>query len=191
MSRKINTLLTNPIGVLIKYKRRLLYRYHGVIPPPRDEDYDHHWNYVSFKNKTVMDLGADFGSTPSYFLYRGADHVIAVEGDPSLASKLCDNFVGDRRVIPIELMINHSSDISSLITQYSPDIVKIDVEGAEANLLECPDETLRSVKEWLIEAHNLDLYIKIRERFLGLGFNVTKLDYLTVYIIVATMSGAE
>ena len=190
MLRKINTLFTNPMGVMIKYKRRLLYRYHGVIPPPRDEDYDHHWNYVSFENKTVLDLGADFGSTPSYFLYRGANQIIAVEGDPSLASKLCDNFVGDRRVIPTELMVTHSSDINSLIIRYRPDIVKMDIEGAEINLLECPDETLRSVKEWLIEAHNLDLCMKIRERFLGLGFSVTKVNYLTVYVIVATMSAA-
>jgi hypothetical protein len=98
--------------------------------------------------------------------------------------------VGDRRVIPIELMVTHSSDINSLIIRYRPDIVKMDIEGAEINLLECPDDTLRSVKEWLIEARNLDLGMKIRERFLGLGFSVTKVNYLTVYVIVATMGAA-
>jgi GT2 family glycosyltransferase len=36
--------------------------------PPYFENYDYHWGFASFRNKTVLDIGDDYGSTASYFL---------------------------------------------------------------------------------------------------------------------------
>jgi len=61
-----------------KYFRVLILR---EILPIFNEDYNECWGCVSYKDKTVLDLGADYGSTVYYFLKNGAKKVIAVEGD--------------------------------------------------------------------------------------------------------------
>lgn len=186
IKRKLHTLFANPKGVITKYKRRFPYWLRRDLMPIYDEDYDLHWNYRSFKYKKILDLGADYGSTASYFLRKGAKQVVAVEGDHDLASKLKSNFVGDIRVIPIEQKINSAVDIASLISSHSPDLVKVDIEGSECYLLKCSDNTLKKVDEWLIETHTSELYKDISQRFLRLGFKVFGADYVNqLKIIVA------
>lgn len=94
---KLYTLLTNPTGVLLKYTRRnnirniLLNVARGTLPS-FGEDYDKHWNYLNFKGKKILDLGADYGSTASYFLWQGAKQVIAVERNEEFAEALRKTF---------------------------------------------------------------------------------------------------
>jgi predicted RNA methylase len=192
VKRKLHTVFSNPTGVVRKYRRRFLCRFHGDLLPIYDEDYDLFWNHFSFKDKKVLDLGADYGSTASYFLRKGAKQVIALEGNHDLASKLRGNFADDVRVIPIEKMLNNAMDIASLISNYSPDIVKVDIEGAEYYLLECSDNALKKVNQWLIEAHSSELYKRISQKFLSLGFKVFRAWVEPFRVIVAvslTFSG--
>ena len=176
--RKFHTLLSNPVGVYRKYKGKLkskLVKLIGGIPPIYEEDYDRHWNYTSFKNKVVLDLGADYGSTAYYFLRRGASKVIAVEGDPKLASKLRLNFQNDERVIPIEKFIDSPKKIEMLISQYNPDLVKVDIEGAERYILNMAN--FAQVKEWLIETHSKDVHDILSKFLIDHAFQIRSIDY--------------
>jgi hypothetical protein len=146
----------------------------GFIPPIYFENYDEHWGFTDFKNKVILDLGADYGSTAYYFLNKGALKVIAVEGDKYLAERLKLNFKDDPRVVPIYLEIKSGKDIEELIDMYHPDIVKVDIEGAEINILSV---NIRKVKEWLIETHTDEIYNALAEWFRMNGFNIKTYPY--------------
>ena len=173
--RKALTLLRNPRGVYHKYKSKLV-KLFGGIAPIYGEDYDSHWGFTSFKGKTVLDLGADYGSTAHYFLRRGARRVVAVEGDPRLAEKLEENFRGDGRVVPIHLFIESAGQVAELIERFDPDLVKVDVEGAERILLDLP-RGLVEEREWLVEAHSDELYERLKRFFLECGLGVRAFLY--------------
>lgn len=160
-----------------KYTRwnTLVARSRRILPPIFNENYDKHWNHVAFKGKVVLDLGADYGSTASYFLWRGAKHVIAVEGDRQLAEALRRNFEKNKRVTPVELFVNSPSDIDNLIDQYAPDVAKVDIEGYELNLYGC--RNIEKVKEWLIECHSSESCLVLKRLFLKKGFKVSIFNY--------------
>jgi len=147
------------------------------ILPLYNENYDECWGYVSYKDKTVLDLGADYGSTAYYFLKKGAIKVIAVEGDKSFSLRLAQNYGKNSRVVCILKWISCSKDIEELVKLYPSDIVKVDIEGAEIYIAEVPSEVLLSVKEWLIETHTEEIYNELSKLFLSLGFKVYAIDY--------------
>jgi predicted rRNA methylase YqxC with S4 and FtsJ domains len=150
----------------------------GGIRPIYKEDYERHWGHISFKEKNVLDLGADYGSTAYYFLKKGARKVIAVEGDPKLASKLKKIYMEDSKVICIEKWISCAGDIEELIKEHSPDVVKMDLgNGDEKHLLRLPVAILLSVKEWLVELHSDKFYAKLSDLFRRHGFSVRKFTY--------------
>lgn len=64
--RKLKTLFTHPRRVIWKYFYPFWCKLFNIPPPPYGEDYDHHWGYTSFNGKTVLDLGADYGSTAHF-----------------------------------------------------------------------------------------------------------------------------
>jgi precorrin-6B methylase 2 len=177
LKRKYKTLFTNPRGVAIKYSRKFWARLTGHRASAFDEDYNKHWRYVSFVGKTVLDLGADYGSTADYFLANGARRVIAVEGNKELACKLHRNFGNDKRVACVQKWIASGKDISKLIEKYAPDIVKVDIEGEEKRLLDIGVETLAKVKEWLVETHTEQLYRIVKDFFVQNKFKIFRVEY--------------
>lgn len=137
---------------------------HKIIQDP--EGYDDHWGYTNFEGKTILDLGADYGSTVSWFFKKGAKKVIAVECDRERFNKLLDNFGNDPDVVCIREKILHGVQIEDLIIKYSPDIIKFDIEGDEHNLLLASPDHIKSVKEYLIEYHgekSLNEMMKVME----------------------------
>jgi precorrin-6B methylase 2 len=178
--RKFHTLISNPVGVYRKYKGKLkatLLKLSGASSPIYGEDYDAHWNFTSFRNKIVLDLGADYGSTAYYFLRKGATKVIAVEGDQQLAEKLRRNFQNDERVICIHGFINETKQISDLILHHHPNLIKVDIEGNEKLILNLSNEDLKRV-EWLIEAHSDEIYESLKRFFLNNQFKVRSFQYI-------------
>jgi hypothetical protein len=175
VSKKIKTLFSNPLGVYEKYSVKIKYKImRWGIAPIYNESYDKHWNFTSFENKVILDLGADYGSTAYYFLRKGASKVIAVEGNPQLASKLKFNSQKFKKIVPLENFIDNSEKIENLISDYHPDLVKVDIEGYE-KLLTNIDVT--KVKEWLIEAHSKELYLTLAKFYLKCGFCVRSFRY--------------
>ena len=129
---------------------------HKILSPEKvrhDEDYEVHWNYTSFKDKVILDLGADCGSTANWFFGKEAKRVIAVECDENLYNQLVENYKGDMDVIPVKMKVDSSAKISELIYLYKPDLVKVDIEGYETKIMEMKQEFAIMPNEWLIEAH--------------------------------------
>jgi len=171
---RLVTLIKHPHLVTQKYLRRLVHR--GVFPI-YDENYDECWGQTCYEGKTVLDLGADYGSTAYYFLKKGAKKVIAVEGNESFVSKLNRNYGEDLRVTCVMKWISNSSDIEELIKFYPSELVKVDIEGGEKHIVKVSPEILLSVKEWLIEAHTKEVYDELSKVFLDLGFKVFASNY--------------
>jgi len=153
------------------------------------EDFDEHWGFADFKNKIVLDFGADSGSTPAYFLSRGAKWVIAVSGRADYNGLVANiQKFGWNNVTAINRWISSSQDFIDLIETYHPDIVKCDLDPetrtcklCELYLMECPDDILKLVPEYLIEWHDNEspecvrpneMLYKWPERFDPLGYSI-------------------
>jgi hypothetical protein len=100
-----------------------------------------------------LDVGADYGSTASFFLRKGAEKVIAVESDPILFKELLSNFEGENKVIPVLLEVSKSQHLEDLITKFRPDVLKLDCEGCEVYLTTMTVSALLDVSEYLVETH--------------------------------------
>lgn len=170
LGRKVRAYLKYPDRAMKKFCWMLL----GRVPPLGNENYDWHWNYLSFKQKTILDLGADYGSTADYFLRNGGRKVVAVEGNENYAKKFSRLLGNDKRITYIHKWISSGKDIDLLISRFSPDIVKVDIEGEEKFLL---DVNVGEVNEWLIETHTEQLYQTVRKFFVQNGFKVFTVEY--------------
>jgi hypothetical protein len=120
-------------------------------------------------------LGCDFGSTADYFLRNGAISVVGVDANPEYI-KLAWSY-NIRNFLPIHMTITNSRQIEVLINTIMPDVVKVDIEGAEKVLLDLSQETLQKPLEWNIETHTPELFDKIKEKFLSANFKVRRIEY--------------
>jgi predicted RNA methylase len=147
--------------------------------PQVTEDYADHWRGMTIQGQRILDLGCDWGSTADYFLQNGAVAVVGVDSNAELiklAEKLArPNFV------PICLTINNALIIETLVNAILPDVVKVDIEGAEVNLVDVSVDVLRKPKEWVIEAHSEGLFQKVYQKFADSGFLIS--DYLHFVLI--------
>lgn len=150
------------------------------------EDFKWHWGFVNWKNKSILDLGADIGSTAECFLDAGSNKVIAVEGNKNLYDQLSKYAKTNQMTVPIHRYIANKDDFIYLFSLYSDfvDIVKIDIEGAEIFLLELPDDILKSIKEYAIECHSNDILKDVSNMFNNLGFKIATTKFLTTDISV-------
>ena len=143
-----------------------------VIAPDIPEDFSVLWP-ADYQGKTVLDIGADRGSTASYFLRNGARFVICVEGDPNKLRQLEANLPSLRNAKAVSKWISNSSDMTELLWLNSADIVKIDVEGAEQYLFGVDPYMIQLHPEYMVEIHpgvNMDELINL---FRQCGFDVT------------------
>jgi 16S rRNA A1518/A1519 N6-dimethyltransferase RsmA/KsgA/DIM1 with predicted DNA glycosylase/AP lyase activity len=92
----------------LQYLKIELPEWHGIYLPPGG------------LKGTVLDLGAGCGETVFFFLNHGASRVIAVEPDPTAIKHLAHNYGRDPRVTIIPEPV---------------DFIKIDIEGAEKNMI--------------------------------------------------------
>jgi hypothetical protein len=166
---------------------RRLNQHAKKITSPYLENYDYHWGFASFHNKTVLDIGADYGSTASYFLQNGARRVIAVESNVKHFSKLVAHFRGNPLVTAINLEIREPQQIESLITKFKPDILKADCEGCELYLIKVEENALKAVPEFLIETHDHILMRPITSRMERL-FRKLGYSYAT-YEVIPSVKG--
>jgi len=141
------------------------------IPPIYNEDYEAFYGYIDYTNKVILDIGADYGSTASFFFKKGAKKVIAVEPDPELNNKMVMSFKDVPELIPINIRIENSEQYNELITKYKPDIFKSDCEGCENFLLGSPLEIIKSIPEYVIEIHNHESHKLFCDLFESTGYN--------------------
>jgi hypothetical protein len=100
------------------------------------------YGMLDFKDKIVIDIGADYGITPRYFLSKGASRVICYEANPVLHRRLLLEMGNDNRI-----EINGSWN-----GVYLPhgDILKMDCEMCEYMIKE---EQLQAFPQWAIGVH--------------------------------------
>jgi hypothetical protein len=187
IKKKLNTLKSSPHAVFTKYVvhgiKYLFYPLAGMPKPYLDENYDTHWNFASFEEKTILDLGADYGSTAAWFHKKGAKKVIAIEADKQLYSKLSGYSKGKEWLCSINEFVDSSEKIDDYISNYAPDIVKVDIEGFEKNLVNCTK--LQEVPTWLIEVHSNEIDGLLTAHFTEKGYSVQNVPYLEVGLLLA------
>lgn len=149
-----------------------------------NENFEDHWGFVDFNEKTVLDIGADFGSTAKCFLHYGAKKVIACEGDDLLYIKLTENFKDNEKVSTIKKFINCSKDLEYLILsnciENKLDVVKIDIEAYEKFLFGVSSYVINKVKEYIIECHSNEIRDDLVKKFENSGFTILKTVNLSV-----------
>lgn len=111
------------------------------------------YGFLNYTGRSVLDIGADWGSTPHFFLTKGARSVIAVEAGRNNYDEMIKNLKGETRVLPMYLTIQEAEDITRLIRNLLPEIVKIDCEGCEQALVNVPQDILQIPREYVIEIH--------------------------------------
>jgi 16S rRNA A1518/A1519 N6-dimethyltransferase RsmA/KsgA/DIM1 with predicted DNA glycosylase/AP lyase activity len=97
---------------------------------------------LDVRNRVVIDVGADNGTTVNLFLSRGARRVIAFEADPNLLKQLQENFADDLRVEA------HGAWYGVLV---EGDVLKMDCEGCETNV---SDVHLWYYPQWVVGVHH-------------------------------------
>lgn len=139
-----------------------------------DEDYNAVWGGADYQGTTVLDLGADWGSTALFFLSRGAKRVVAVEANRSRYKRLA-TLSPRHNIRPLRLRISTGAQIDMLVKAFKPDIVKVDIEGGEAEIRNVEASTLRYSPTWLVEVHSAEIKEKVCAKFKESGFNVQKI----------------
>jgi hypothetical protein len=127
-----------------------------------EREYPLTYGMLDFEGKTVVDIGADIGSSAYYFLSRGARIVICFESEPKLFETLLENAREDPRVYC------HGEWIGQWV---ACDILKVDCEGCESLLTE---DYLKSVPEFAVALHpkmisRKEDYSRLKDLILSLG----------------------
>jgi 16S rRNA G966 N2-methylase RsmD len=149
-----------------------------LIPPIYDptENYEKVYTDLDYKGKVILEVGADIGSTASFFLSKGAKHVISVEGKKEYFDRLVKNIETYRmNVTPVFLTLKNAEELQVLIEQYKPDILHMDCEGGEFVIPGISDDVLKTLKEVQLEIHCYeDKKDAIVNKFLKNNFKLIK-----------------
>lgn len=145
---------------------------YNLMRGPFDEDYDEQYGSLDYKDKVILDIGADYGSSPMFFLRKGAKKVIAVESNADYVNVLHKIEKKVKEVISVDFKISCGYNISNLIKKYSPDIVKVDCDGCEVFLLQMTDIDIKLVKDWILELHSVNVYNAIKDLFIRNEFEI-------------------
>ena len=138
-----------------------------------NEDPDAMYGMLNYEDKVVLDIGAEYGSTASYFLYRGAAHVIAVEPDNVLFPKLLDYATETGKITPVQLFISSVKELEDIYQQFDFEIVKSDCEGCEIYLSELSDLLFCKPQAYIMETHNDEIWNVIRAKLLSNDYEVS------------------
>ena len=138
----------------------------GRDPPPSK-----HWRAEYF-GKTVLDFGADYGSTAQFFLLEGAHKVIAVERDPKQYEQLLKNSEGNANMRCIAKDIQSGQHLEEILALEPADICKMDIEHAERFLIDVSEKVLEQIPLYLIETHSPEILSSLTLLFNRLGYKL-------------------
>jgi len=152
------------------------------------EDYERFYGKIDYKDKVVLDIGADYGSTADFFFCKGASKVIGVEGNKSIFDQLKKNAEYIPELFPIFLYVDNSKQISDLLEEYRPDIVKIDCEGCEIVFLDLSNEIFSIPESYVVETHTRKIENDFKNKLLENNYKIIYYDNWTgdVSVIIAT-----
>lgn len=116
-----------------------------------------HWAHLNAKSKVILDLGCGFWTeqerqegrgTANYFISQSPQKYIGIDCNGADIQRLSSQF---KDHIFIEKRIETSDQISDLIFQHNPTIIKCDIEGAERALFGLKDRL--TIEEIATETH--------------------------------------
>lgn len=110
------------------------------------KEYSRYYSSINYRNKTVVDWGADIGSSAIYFLSKGASKVYCYEVDKSKIKKF-----NIAKSMPEFRQYNLRNKIKYNIPNAKGDILKMDIEGSEAKVLS--EEYLNYFSKFIIALH--------------------------------------
>jgi hypothetical protein len=126
---------------------------------------------VKYTGATVLDIGADYGTTARWFLDQGAARVVMSEQKPEWLAQLHEFALTESRVLAIDpLTAENARDI---LTRFAPEIVKVDCEKCERFFLNVPHNILSGPRAWLIETHTRELLDAFTLLFGRIGYDVS------------------
>lgn len=143
------------------------------------ENYESEYGIVNYRNKKVLDVGADVGSTADFFLMKGARIVIAVEGNKKFYKKLKTNAQKVKGITPVFLWIKCAKHFESLIKKYRPDVVKVDCDdpgkktGCEKYLFRIPSKIFSIAPEYIIETHTNSTFHAMKRKCKKNGYRIS------------------
>lgn len=147
-----------------------------IMPEWGGENYEGLYGDADYKDKDVLDIGADWGSTAYWLLGRGAKYILAVEIDPQLYRALVHNLEQDNLIgrIDPQLGVSDSGSLEEILAGHNFDIAKIDCEGCEELLIDVSDEVFSRVKEYVIETHSDDIYDQIARKLAKNSYEIIR-----------------
>jgi hypothetical protein len=113
--------------------------------------YDYIWSYgsITWKDKTVLDVGADIGSSALFFLMNGAHYVYMLETEKEYKD-IYGSLKQRHPLLKESAMLDSIQDTPKIV-----DVLKMDCEGCELQLL--TDELLDTVNEFVVGLHKPEL----------------------------------
>ena len=147
-------------------------------------DYDQMYGSVDVKGATVIDVGADEGSTADYFFQKGAARMLVSEIVPAMVEKLEAWATVEPRLEVVGAM-GAASDLAGWIRDARPRcgggrlVVKMDADlgnavpgGVEEKLLDLPPEWLGEPDAWVIETHSPEVHAELWKRLEAARYRV-------------------
>ncbi len=143
----------------------------------KDEDYQDLYGFVDYKDKVVLDIGADYGSTALFFLEKGAKTVYAVERNKWMIKKMKRIANRINNIVPMKINVACSMRFEHLL-ELNPDIVKVDCEGCEEYLLGVDNLSFLKANEYIIETHTKKLFVEFTEKLEKLNYTISNVRCL-------------
>ena len=146
----------------------------GII---ETENADEHWGFFNATDKVVLDLGCginnnEFAPTPLWFIMtKKASKVYGVDSNPQSYQWFKQNY-NVYNFVSFMDYIDSIDKFNWYIGNVKPDIIKIDVEGAEVMLNALDIKLLELVQQIGIEYHNLPCLIACEMKLEEAGFEL-------------------
>jgi len=151
-----------------------------------NENPKEHWQFVSVNNRIVLDLGCGrwehveyrdqtWPTTPEFFKNKGAKLIIGLDSDDNEIEWFSKNFANNDSYKFISRSIDSSEILKELIISYTPNCVKVDIEGGEIHLVNLDDDTFNLVDEYYIETHDKNLFDLCEKKLKNNNYTIVNL----------------
>ncbi|MCX7948246.1 MAG: FkbM family methyltransferase [candidate division WOR-3 bacterium] len=160
------------------------------------------WKVENLNGKVVVDIGGFIGETALFFLSKGAKKVIVYEPVEENVNYIKRNLyinsvldLVDVRNVGVNYMDgeieieyeefgadfgrsrgnkNIKINVVSLekVLEEGSDLIKFNCEGCESAILKVEKNKLKNIDEYIIQAHNYELSMNIKNLFLELGYEL-------------------
>jgi len=135
-------------------------------------NYDLEYGRLAVAGRIVLDLGAERGTTAQYFLAKGASRVYVSELLPEFRGRLARWASVEPRVRTLP-PLETPADYADWMERIRPAAVKVDIEGGETILLDCPDPVFAHPVDYAIESHSPERHAAMVDRLVRCGYQVT------------------